>query len=145
MRCLTALFLLLSSVGLFAQLNNQEAIAAFLETYNSQRASRDWAVTETLDVYFQIAENHTLVAFLGAGETRVDLNRDAADPMDEMFPLMVKNATVISTNATILFIDPAGSYHFGFTLLDEPMVPDLVDGYITLFQGSGIGKRSATE
>lgn len=145
MRCLTALFFLLFSAGLFAQLDNQDAVAAFLEAYNSQRASRDWAVTEQLDVHFRVDENHALVAFLGAGETRIDLDRDATDPMDGMFPLTVKNATVISTNATVLFIDPAGEHHFGFTLLDEPMVPSLVDGYITLFQGFGIGKRSATE
>lgn len=145
MRCFTALLFLFFSFGLFAQMDNQDAVAIFLESYNSQRASRDWAVMEKLDVYFLIEENHTLVAFLGAGETRIDLDRDAADPMDGMFPLTVKGATVISTNATVLFIDPAGEHHFGFTLLDEPMVPTLVDGYITLFQGFGIGKRSATE
>lgn len=145
MRFSLALTLLLFACGLSAQLGNRADVASFIEAYNAQRASRDWATVEQLDVHFLVEENNTLVAFLGEGETRVDLDRDSTDPMDGMFPLTITNATVISTNATILFIDPQGQQHFAFSLLDEPMMPVLSDGYFTVFQGFGIGKRSATE
>lgn len=146
MRILPALFLLLFSCSLVAQPESRDqALAVYLDQYNAQRASRDWATTERTDVLFSVDENNTLVAFLGEGEVRVDIDRSASDPMDGMFPLRISNATIIFTNATILFFDPTGEHHFGFTLLDEPELPRLHDEYITLFMGDGIGKRSAVE
>lgn len=143
MRCLLALFLSLFTTIAFAQGANESAVTDFLEQYNGQRAARDWATTERTDVRFRIDSNNTLIALLGEGETRIDLDRDANDPMDAMFPLLIEQATIISTNATILFIDPKGEYHFAFTLLDEPAAPALTQGYFTYFTGFGIGRRSA--
>lgn len=145
LRCTFAFAVLLFAGGLSAQTANQEAVASYIEAYNAQRAARDWATVEQRNVHFLVEENNTLVAFLGAGQTRVDLDRDTPDPMDGMFPHTINQATVISTNATILFIDPEGEQHFAFSLLDEPMMPVLPRGYFTVFQGFGIGKRSVTE
>lgn len=129
-----------------AQMESRElVIETYLDTYNSQRASRDWAITEVTDVSFFVSENNGLVAILNKGETRIDLDRSVTDPMDGMFPLEIANATVILTNATVLFIAPTGENHFGFTLLDEPELPVLADGYITMFLGDGIGRRSVVE
>ncbi len=145
LRCVFALALLPFAGDVFAQSDNHEAVAAFVETYNAQRASRDWATVEQQNVHFLVEENNLLVAFLGEGEIRIDLDRDGADPMDGMFPVTIEQATVIATNATILFIDPAGDQHFAFSLLDSPMMPELASGYFTIFQGYGIGKRAVTE
>jgi hypothetical protein len=146
MRYLPALFLLFLSCSLFAQMDhNQLVLKEYVSSYNAQRASRDWAKTEVTNVQFSIDENNTLVAFLGDGELRIDLDRDEDDPMDVMFPLSVPNTRVVFTNATILFIDPAGEHHFAFSVLDEPDLPVLADGYITLFKGLGLGRRSAVE
>lgn len=146
MRIFPALVFLFLSASLSAQFADRaQALDAYLAEYNAQRASRDWAVTERTDVAFSVQENHGLVAFLGDGEVRIDLDRSAADPMDGLFPLRLENATIILTNATILFFDAAGEYHIGFTLLDEPQLPVLPNEYITLFLGDGIGKRSAVE
>lgn len=145
MRYFPALLFLLLSFSLSAQMESQEQVVQqFLNGYNAQRAARDWATTERTDVTFSVGEHHTLVAVLADG-TRIDLDRTAADPMDGMFPLVVENATVISTNATTLFVDPAGEHHFGFTLLDAPSLPALTRGYFTLFAGDGIGRRTVVE
>lgn len=146
MRFFPALLLFLLSCSLVAQMESREqVIETYLDTYNSQRASRDWATTEVTDVSFFVNETNGLVAIMNKGETRIDLDRSATDPMDGMFPLEISNATVIMTNATILFIAPTGENHFGFTLLDEPELPVLADGYLTMFLGDGIGRRSVME
>lgn len=146
MRYFPALFFVLFSCSLFAQMESREQVLnQYLDNYNSQRASRDWATMERTDVTFTINENHTLVAVLGNGETQIDLDRSGADPMDGMLPQSIEQAFVVYTNATTLFIDPERKHHFAFTLLDEPQLPSLNIGYITLFLGDGIGRRAVVE
>ena len=146
MRILPALFFLFLSCSLFAQMESRgQTISRFLDGYNAQRASRDWATTAQTDVSFSVGENHLLVALIDGGKTRVELDRLNGDAMDGMFPLRLEQATVVFTNATILFIDHQGDNHLGFTLLDEPQLPVLQDGYITLFPGEGIGRRPSAE
>lgn len=146
MRIFPALVILFFSVSLAAQFSSREqALAAYLEEYNAQRASRDWATTQRTDVAFSVEDNNGLVAVLGNGEWRIELDRTEEDPMDGLFPLRLENATIILTNATILFFDSDGESHIGFTLLDDPQLPVLHSEYITLFIGDGIGKRSTVE
>lgn len=146
MRLLPALFIFLFSLSLSGQFDAREqAITEFVRAYNDQRAVRDWAATETTDVSFSVGGQHALVAMLNGGKVRVDLDRTAPDAMDGLFPLRLEKATVVYTNATILFFDASGEHHIGFSLLDEPLLPVLGEEYLTLFVGDGIGKRSALE
>lgn len=146
MRFFPALFSLFFSVCLTAQMESRaQVLDNYLDAYNAQRASRDWATTEVADVAFTVTGTSGLVAVLNRGATRIELDRAATDPMDGIFPLTISGATVIHTNATVLFIAPSGEHHFAFTLLDDPQVPALTDGYLTLFVGDGLSRRTGEE